>query len=110
MILDSTIPCALSVAVFVRAPVVMCVTLICCPSHVPISSRILRKIKQYNAALLGPRVRCLYRDVCSVDTYRRTLVCSAADAVTGHDSFSSVLPDCKFSYHVAEAPAVSIFK
>jgi hypothetical protein len=65
--LDSSIRCALSVAVFVRAPVVMCVTLICCSSHVPISSRILRKIKQYNDALLGPCVRCLFRDVCSMD-------------------------------------------
>jgi len=53
--LDSSIPCALSVAVFVRA----LVTLIYCSSHVPISSRIVRKIKQYNDALLGPRVRCL---------------------------------------------------
>jgi len=108
--LDSSIRCALSVALFVRAPVVMCVTLICCSSHVPISPRILRKIKQYNDTLLGPRVRCLFRDVCSMGMYRFTPVCSAADAVRGHDSFSTVLPDCKFTCHIAEAPAVSVFE
>jgi len=88
----------------------MCVTLICCSSLVPISSCILRKIEQYNDALLGPHVGCLYRDVCSVDIYRHTPFCIATGAVTGHDSFSTVLPDCSFGCHVAEAPAVSVFK
>jgi hypothetical protein len=52
---------------------------------------------------------CIVMFVIWTCTDRHTVVCNAADAVRRHDSFSTVLPDCKFACHVAEAPAVSVF-